>query len=172
MGEPCTQEPPAKEEFFNHWWKPGLLMQMVCAAHERERNVVPDPEQLIKVFTERNLPGFVQMAKYLESKPGLTCIGSSTMSMNPGGGKELDYTKFMELRELHLGIVRFRLKPMQHLHHLAGMLEHLPPEVLSLLDRVFEALSDDVEGEVVDSFEENFPQYSLEEILARDKKDS
>jgi hypothetical protein len=168
MGEPNPLKPPAKEEFFNHWWRPGLLSQMVFAAHEREREVVPHPQRLIEVFTERNLPGFVQMTKYLASEPHLSCIGSSTASMNPGSGKDLDYKRFMELREFHLGIPRLRLKPMQHMHHLSCMLEYLPPEVLTLLDGVFEALSSVVEGEILDSFEEDFPQYSVEEILKKD----
>lgn len=171
MGEPSTPEPPAKEDFFNHWWKPGLLTQMIHAAHERERDVVPDPEQLVRVFTERNLPGFVQMIKYLQAEPRITCLGSSTMSMNPGtgaDGKEFDPAKFLELREFHLGIVPLGLKPMQHLHHLAHMLDSLPSEVLTLLDGVFDVWTSVVVGEVMDSFPENFEQRSLAELLAED----
>lgn len=168
MGEPSTPEPPAKEDFFNHWWKPGLLTQMIFAAHERERDVVPDPEQLIKVFTERNLPGFVQMTKYLQTEPHISCIGSSTVSMNPGGDGEFDFAKFMELREFHLGIGGIGLKPLQHVHHLAGMLDSLPPEVLTLLDRVFDALSAIVTSEIVDSFPENFEQRPFKDLLDED----
>lgn len=162
---------PEPKDFFNHWWKPGLLSQMLYAAHERERHVIPDSNLLIAIFEAHQLHGMAKMTRYIKKNPNISVIGSSTVSMNPDDHSEMNMEKFMELHEFHLGDVRLRLLPMQHLYHLANMLDDLPGEVKTLLDRVFNALASVTEGEVMESFpEDDLAQVSFEDLLKSDSK--